>query len=102
MLKGSIFGVEPIVPALGLPGDGLVVTPADKISLMCFQFNSKQCREQFITPESCFPQPGAALWPSALLSFDVYFSILTHEELFGCVFYKRVADIIAPIFSVTT
>ena len=33
-----------------------MVAPADKASLMGPQFDSKQCREQFVTPLSCFPQ----------------------------------------------
>ena len=46
-LKGSIFGVKPI-SALRGPGGGLVVAPAEKASLLGSQFNSKQCREQFV------------------------------------------------------
>ena len=55
-LKGSIFGVKPSIPALRWPGGSLVVTPAEKASLLGSQFDSRQCREQFVTPLSCFPQ----------------------------------------------
>ena len=53
--KSSIFGVKPSIPALGGPGDGFLVAPAEKASLLCSQFDSKQCREQFDTLPSCFP-----------------------------------------------
>ena len=33
-----------------------MVTPAEKASLMGSQFDNKKCREQFVTPLSCFPQ----------------------------------------------
>ena len=49
-LIGSIFGEKPSIPALRGPGGGLVVAPAEKVSLMGSQFDSKQCREQFVTP----------------------------------------------------
>ena len=55
-LKGSIFGVKPSTPALRGPGGGLVVAPVEKASLLDSQFDRKQCREQFDTPLSCFPQ----------------------------------------------
>ena len=52
----EIFGVKPSIPALRGPGGGLVVAPAEKASLLGSQFDSKQCRKQFVTPLSCFPQ----------------------------------------------
>ena len=55
-LKSSIFGVKPSIPALGGLGGGLLVGPAGKASLLGSQFDSKQCREQFVTPLSRFPQ----------------------------------------------
>ena len=55
-LKGSIFGVNCSIPALRRPGSGLLVSPAEKASLMGSQFDSELCREQFVTPLSCFPQ----------------------------------------------
>ena len=45
-LKGSIFGVKPSIPALRGLGSGLVVAPAEKVSLLGSQFDSKQCCEQ--------------------------------------------------------
>ena len=38
------------------PGGGLVVAPAKKASLLGSQLDSKQCREQFLTPLSCLIQ----------------------------------------------
>ena len=71
-LKGSIFGVKPFIPALREPGVGLVVAPAEKASLLGSQFDSKQCREQIVTPLFCFPQCiGTILWLSELLSSSV-------------------------------
>ena len=41
-LKGSIFGVNPSIPAVGGPGvgGGLVAAPAEKASLLGSQFDS--------------------------------------------------------------
>ena len=55
-LKGSIFGVKQSIPAQRDHGCGLVVAPAEKDSLLSSQFDSKQCREHFVSPLSCFPQ----------------------------------------------
>ena len=48
--------MKPSIPALRGPGGFLVVSPAEKLSLLGSQFDSKQCRVQFVTPLSCFPQ----------------------------------------------
>ena len=56
-LKGSIFGEKPSIPALRDLHGALVVSPAEKASLLGALFYSKQCREQFVTPLSCFPRP---------------------------------------------
>ena len=66
-LKGTIVGVKPSIPALRGPGCGLVVAPAEKALLLGYQFHSKQCREQFVTYLSCFPQSRCNLWHSELL-----------------------------------
>ena len=55
-LKGLSFGVKPSISALRGLGGGLVVASAEKDSLLGSQFDSKQCRKQFVTPLSCFPQ----------------------------------------------
>ena len=55
-LKGSILGEKPSIPALRGAEGGLVVAHAEKASLLGSQFDSKQCREQFVVPWSCFPQ----------------------------------------------
>ena len=46
--------MKPSIPALRGPGDVLVVAPAEKVSFLGSQFDSKQCGERSITP-SCFP-----------------------------------------------
>ena len=33
-----------------------MVASAEKVSLLGFKFDSKQCREQFVTHLPCFPQ----------------------------------------------
>ena len=48
--------MKPSIPALWEPGGGLVVAPAEKASFLSSQLDSKQCREQFVTHLSCFPQ----------------------------------------------
>ena len=55
-VKQTIFGVKQTIPVLWGPGGGLVGAPAETASFQGFQFDSKQCREQFVTPLSCFPQ----------------------------------------------
>ena len=48
--------MKPSIPALRRPAGGLVVAPSEKTSLLSSQFDCNQCREQFVTPLSCFPQ----------------------------------------------
>ena len=55
-LIGSIFGVKPSTPTLRGAGGGLVEAAAEKALLLGSQLGSKQCREQFVTNLSCFPQ----------------------------------------------
>ena len=90
--------MKPSIPAI--PGGGLVVAPAEKASLLCFQFDSKQCREQFVTPLSCFPQSRWNFYPfrtpvflRLLLDLDTYGGV----DSFGVfpLFLMMVADIIA-------
>ena len=76
------------------------MAPAEKTSLLCSQFGSKQCLEQFNTPLSCFP-------PSKCNSFTFRTSVLlrllldldTHGDVdpLGAfpLFLKKVEDIIA-------
>ena len=84
-----------------------MAAPAEKASFLGSQFGSKQCREQFGTPLSCFPQSRCnsfAFWTPALLH------LLLHEQTwclgldtYGAVdfldefplFLKMVAHIIA-------
>ena len=44
--------MKPSIVALRGPGSSLVVAPDEKASLLGSQFDSKQCREQFVTPLS--------------------------------------------------
>ena len=56
--------------ALRVPGDGLVVAPTKKVSLLGSLCDSKQCHEPFDTPLSCFSQSRCnylAFWTSVLL-----------------------------------
>ena len=78
-----------------------MVAPAEKASLMDSQFDSKQCREQFVTRLSCFPQSRCIslvfrtpVLLRLLLDLDTYCGV----DLFGVfpLFLKMVADIIAP------
>ena len=48
--------MKPSISALMGPGVGLVVAPVEKDSLLGSQFDSKQCREQIVTPLTCFPR----------------------------------------------
>ena len=74
-----MFGVKPAIPGLRRPGGCLVMAPAEKAPHLGSQFDSKQCREQFITPlRLVYLSLGAILWPSGLMSFCVCFLILTH------------------------
>ena len=82
-LKGLIFGVKPSIPALSGPEVDLVVAPIEKASLLGSQFDSKQCRKQFVTPLSYFPQSrcnSLAFETSVLrllLDIDTYGSVDT-------------------------
>ena len=111
-LKDSIFGVKQSIPALRGTGGGLVLqtvhslylSPAEKASLVGSQFDSKKCREQFVTPLCCFPQPRcnslAFRTPVLLrlrLDFDTYGGV--HPLGVFPLFLKMVADLIAPKLS---
>ena len=79
--------MKPSIPAFRGPVGGLEVAPAEKASLLGSQFDNKQCLEQLVSPSSCFLSLGEILWPSGLLSFCVWFLILTHIWWcwsFGC------------------
>ena len=83
---------------------GLEVAPAEKVSLLGSQFDSKQYREHFVTPSSCLTQsrcdslvfrtPGLLC---LLLDLDTYGGV----DPLGVfpLFPKIVADIIAPKLS---
>ena len=97
---GSIFDVKPSIPVLRGPGGGLVVAPDEKTSLLGTQFDSKHCREQFVTPLFVSLSLGAILWPcellssmSLLLDLDTYVGI---DALGVFPLFLKVSDIIAP------
>ena len=80
-----------------------MVALAEKVSLMGSRFDSKQCREEFVTPVSCFPQSRcnclAFQTPVLLhLLLDTYGSV----DPLGVfpLLLKMVADIIAPKLSI--
>ena len=85
--------MKPSIPALRGPGGGLVLAPAEKVSLLGSQFDSKLCREQFVTPLSCFPHSrcnSLAFWTPSLC---VCFLIFTHKVvLILCVFSSISTD----------
>ena len=91
--------MKPSIPALRGPDGGLVLAPAEKAALMGSQLDSKQCREQFVTPLSSFP--------SLAFRTPVHLRLLLDPDTYGCVdplgvfplFLKMVADIIAPKLS---
>ena len=63
--------------ALRGPGDGLVVAPAEKFVTPGLSVWQQQCREQFVTPLSCFPHSrcnSLALWAPVILYLllDIY------------------------------
>ena len=103
-LKGSIFGEKPSIPALRGPSGSLVVSPAQKASLLDALFDGKQCREKFVTPLSCFPRP---VCNSLAFRTSVLHCLLLDLDSYGGVdplgvfplFFKMVADIVAPKLS---
>ena len=82
-----------------------MVAPAEKALLLGSQFDSKQCREQFVTPLCCFPQSRCN---SLVLRTPVLLHLLldldTHGgvEPFGVfpLFLKMLVDIIALKLSI--
>ena len=81
------------------------VAPAEKASLLSSQFDSKQCREQFVTPLSCFPQSrcnSLAFRTPVLLRLLLFLDTCCGIDPL-CVFplfLNMVADIIAPKLSI--
>ena len=82
-----------------------MVAPAEKASLLGSQFDSKQHREQFVTPFPCFPQSTCnslafrtPVLLRLLLDLDTYGGV----DPFGVfpLFLQMVADIIAPKLSI--
>ena len=93
--------MKPFIPALMGPRGGLVVAPAEKASLLGSQFDRKQCREQFGTPLSCFPQSRSNslafrtfVLMRLLLNLDTY-EVVDPLGVFP-LFLNKVVDIIAP------
>ena len=87
------------------------VATAEKASLLVSQFDSKQCREQFVTPLSCFSKFRCNALAIRSVFFNNYLSsgacslILTHTGvliLLGVfpLFLKMVADIVDPKLSI--
>ena len=105
ILNGTIFGMKPSIPALKGPGRGLVVTSAEKESLLGSQFCSKRCREQFVTSLSSFPQSRCN---SLAYRIPVFLHLLLDLDTYGGVdplgvfplFLEMVTEIIAPKLSI--
>ena len=80
-----------------------MVAPAEEALLPGFQFDSKQCHEQFVTPLSCFPK---SMLNSYAFRTPVLLRLLLDLDTYGGVdsfgvfplFLKMDADIIAPKF----
>ena len=74
------------------------MAPAEKASHLRSQFDSKQCREQFVTPLSCFPQSRCN---SLAFRISVLLHLLLDLDAYGGVdplgvfplFLKKVAEI---------
>ena len=82
-----------------------MVAPAEKASLLGSQFNSKHCREQFVTPLSYFPQSRCNslvvrtfVLLRMLLDLDMHVGV-DPLGVFS-LFINKVSDIIAPKLSI--
>jgi hypothetical protein len=103
-LKGSLFGSSSSLPALLGPGGRLVSSPADKAELLSHHFDSKQSRVPIRVPASCFPMPVCR---SVAFRSTMVMQFLEELDSYGGVdpvgafplFYKKVADILAPRLS---
>ena len=82
-----------------------MVAPAEKASFLGSRFDSKQCREQFVTPLSCFPYSRCntlAFWTPVLMC------LLLHLDTYGGVdslgvfplFLNMITDIIVSKLSI--
>ena len=97
--------MKPSIPALIGPGGGLELAPAEKASLLGSPFDSKQCREQFVTPLFCFPQfrcNSLAFHTPVLLCLLLDLDTYGVVDLLGVfpIFLKMVGDIITPNLSI--
>ena len=74
------------------PGGGLKAGPAEKPSLLGSQFDNKQCREQFVTSLSCFPQARSN---SLAFRISVFLRLLLDLDMYGVVdpFFGSVSSI---------
>ena len=93
--------MKPNIPALRGPGGGLVVASAEKASLLPSQFESKQCREQIVTPLFSIRQSrcnSLAFQTSVLLHLLLDFDTYGGVGVLGAfsLFLKKVVDIISP------
>ena len=81
------------------------MAPVEKASLLGYQFDSKQCRKQFVTPLSCFPQSRCN---TLAFQTPVLLRLLVDLDTYGGVdpvgvfplFLKMVMDIIALKLSI--
>ena len=97
--------MKPSIPELMGQEVVLWIAPAEKASLLGSEFDSKQCRWQFVTPLSCFPRSRCN---SLAFRAPVLLRLLLDLESNGGVdplgkfniFIKMVADTIAPKLSI--
>ena len=84
--------------------NSLVMVPVEKASFLGSQFESKQCREQFVTPLACFLRyrcNSLAFQTPVLLHLLLILAHLGVLIIWECPqFRKMVADIIAPKLSI--
>ena len=103
-LKSSLFGVDSSMPPLVRSDGTAVYCPKEKAELLADVFNSKQCWDSLLLPQSCFPEPK--LCSMAFRSREIKTLLLELDSHGGIdpngilpIFLKKMADIIAPKIS---
>ena len=100
-LKSSLFGVDSSMPPLVRADGTAVFCPKEKAELLADVFDSKQCVDSLLLPQSCFPEPK--LCSMAFRSREVRALLLELDGHGGVdpngilpIFLKKTANIIAP------
>ena len=100
-LKSSLFGSSSTLPSLLGARGSLISSPGDKAELLSRHFDSKQSRDVFDVPDTCYPEP---LCCSFAFRSSVILRLLLDLDEYGGVdpvgvfpqFFKKVADVISP------